>query len=111
MTQYLAQRGTKVALVEAESPRRAGELAGQALRLPAVRPRSWARDDLDWTRSTRHLRRQERWLFDWRGRRASLRRATRAEADAFAQAVDQQAEVRAMTRTALREGHEQGVLA
>lgn len=99
MTQYLAQRGTKMALVEARSARHAGPLAAKALRLPHVYPRGRA----DW----------RRWrLTDWRG--ASLRRATRAEADAFAQAVDQETEVRAMTRTALKaamRGHEQGVLA
>lgn len=99
MTQYLAQRGTKVALVEARSARQAGPLAAKALRLPHVHPRG--RAVWPWG-----------WPVDWRG--SSLRRATRAEADAFAQAVDQEAEVRAMTRTALREamrGHEQGVLA
>lgn len=101
MTHYLAQRGTKVALVEARSMRHAGPLAAKALRLSSARPRAG-----------RRRRPMSPWPVDWRG--ASLRRATRAEADAFAQAVDQQAEVRAMTRTALREamrGHEQGVLA
>lgn len=98
MTHYLAQRGTKVALVEAPTARQAGPLAAKALRLPRTQPRG------PWSARTRCRT-------DWRG--ASLRRATRAEADAFAQAVDQEAEVRAMTRTALKaamRGHEQGVL-
>lgn len=100
MTHYLAQRGTKVALIEARSARHAGPLAAKALRLNFARPRG------------RSPIRPQNWPVDWRG--ASLRRATRAEADAFAQAVDQETEVRAMTRTALKaamRGHEQGVLA
>lgn len=55
-----------------------------------------------------------RWPRDWRGRAASIRRATPTEVVLWEAAQEQVEELRPLTKSALRDlirGHEQGTLA
>lgn len=96
MTPWIAQRGTRVAVVDAETAREAAQAAAPMLKLPRSKPRRWLLIDGDFSDDGRYVLTRRwvpagtdgaravqlaMWPYDWRG--ATLRRATEAEADAF----------------------------
>jgi hypothetical protein len=115
-TFWLAQRGTKVALVEARTAQGAARLAARALNLTSCKARRWYQKDGDFVGNTYVPTRKivdsatcaegygypraAPYLTDWRG--ASLRPATAAEVEAWTAARDQQRALRGKSRKAIR---------
>lgn len=114
MTCWIAQRGTKVGLIEAPTVREAGTIASRFLKLGRCRPRririrDWDADtdSLVWKSVTPDATSwfsvppRSGWPHDWRG--SSLRPATRAEVDAYQAAADQVRDLRGLSRKKMRE--------
>lgn len=95
MKHWIAQRGTRVAVVEAPTAREAATVAARALRLPEVdRHQNSPLRDL-WSRCwSRHPYR----VVDWR--RATIRPATVEEVDRFTAAHDQDRALSSKTKIA-----------